>query len=518
MTRARVPGRRSILVAALVCLGLGGLLVSFAFRGTPSAGRAGIDTPVDPGARDPGDISANNSPTIVQNPVRPENLAVSDRIDTPAFSCALQVSMDGGSRWTRVAVPIPRGEEPKCYAPDVAFAADGTLYMSYVTLRGTGNDPHAVWVVHSTDGGRTLSTPRRAHGPLAFQVRLTTDPGRPHRLYLTWLQAASVGLYRFTAPGNPIELTRSDDAGQSWTPPVRVSNPARGRVLAPVPAVGPDGQVYVLFLDVGQDRLDYEGAHGGQGGPPYAGRFTLVLGRSQDAGASWQESVVDSRLVPTQRFIAFLPQFPALALDRRSGRIYAAYQDGRLSPSDVYVWSLGRGQSEWRGPTRVNDTAAHDGTSQYLPQLAVAPNGRLDAEYYDRRGDPHDRLTEVSLQSSFDGGLSFTPHVLLSDRTFDSKIGFGSERGIPDLGSRLGLVSNRSSALAAWTDTRAGTVDSNKQDIGFARAVFSGGGRLGGRGRDVLRYGGAAMVLLGVAWLLGGGDARRRIANLSRGG
>ena len=519
MTRARLPGGRLILVAALVCVGLAGLLASLAFRGTPSARLAGIDTPVDPGARDPGDISANNSPTIVQNPVRPGDLAVSDRIDTPAFSCALQVSRDGGSRWTRVAVPIPRGEEPKCYAPDVAFASDGTLYMSYVTLHGVGNDPHAVWLVHSSDGGRTLSTPQRVLGPLAFQVRLTTDPSRGRRLYLAWVQAASVGLYRFTAPGSPIELTRSDDGGQSWTSPVRVSDPARGRVLAPVPAVGGDGKVYVLYLDVGQDRLDYEAAHGGQGGPPYAGHFTLVLARSEDAGAGWQESVVDSRLVPTQRFIAFLPQFPSLALDRRSGRIYAAYEDGRLSPSDVEVWSLGRGQSTWRGPTRVNDTAAHDGTSQYLPQIAVAPTGRLDVEYYDRRDDPHNRLTGVSLQSSYDGGLTFTPHVLLSDRTFDSEIGFGSERGLPDLGSRLGLVSDRSSALGVWTDTRAGTIGSNKQDIGFARAVISGGASLGRAERDSLRYGGAAIVLVGIALLLGGRDARRWVtAKRSRSG
>lgn len=430
-------GPRLIAAAALLLLAAAAVLTSTAFDGRPSAHVVGPASPVDPGARDPGDINANNSPTLVQNPLRPASLVVSNRIDTPSFSCALQFSTDGGVQWTRVSVPIPRGEERKCYAPDVAFASDGILYMSYVTLRGEGNTPHAVWIVRSFDGGRTLSTPRRVLGPLAFQVRLTTDPARPRRLYLSWLQAAGVGLYRFTAPGNPVEVTRSDDGGRTWGPPARVSDPSRGRVVAPVPAVGPNGALYVLYLDLGNDQLDYEGAHAGQGGPPYAGRFALVLGRSEDAGASWQQSVVDNAIVPTERFIAFLPPFPALAVDHGSGRIYAAFEDARLSPSDVYLWSLSRGQRSWSAPARVNDTRPHDGTSQYLPQLAVAPNGRLDVEYYDRRGDPRNRFADVSLQSSFDGGRSFTAHVSLSGRSFDSGIGFGSERGLPDLGSRL---------------------------------------------------------------------------------
>jgi len=464
--------------------------------------------PVNQGARDPGDINANNSPTLAQNPLRPENLAVANRIDTPRFSCALQVSQDDGSHWSEVPVPIPPGEEHKCYAPDVTFATDGTLYMSYVTLRGDGNRPHAVWMVRSVDGGRTLSAPHRVVGPLAFQVRLTADPTRPRRLYVTWLQASDVGIYRFAGPGNPIEVTRSDDGGGSWQNPVRVSDPRRGRVLAPAPAVGPDGALYVLYLDVGGDTLDYEGEHGGSGGPPYAGPFTLVLGRSGDAGATWQESVVDDRLVPTERFISFLPPFPSLAVDPRSGRVFAAFQDGRLSPSDVYVWSLARGARAWTAPTRVNDTPAHDGTSQYLPKIAVAPDGRLDVAYYDRRSDPANRMNDVSLQSSFDAGQTFTRHLTLTDRTFDSGIGAGSERGLADLGSRLGLLSDASAGLAVWADTRAGTVASNKQDIALAAVTFTGSPGLSAPARDALRYGGIVLILAGLVLLLSAGNPR----------
>lgn len=162
----------------------------------------GANVPANPGAWDPGNINANNSPALARNPRRPQELAIVNRIDTPSYSCALDVSGDGGATWSPVPVPIPAGEAPECYAPDVTYAADGILYMSYLTLRGAGNVPHAVWLVRSSDGGRSWSAPRLTLGPLAFQVRLASDPARPRRLYLTWLQASGTGLFRFTNPGN----------------------------------------------------------------------------------------------------------------------------------------------------------------------------------------------------------------------------------------------------------------------------------------------------------------------------
>ena len=493
--------------AALALVGAAAVLASTAVHGHPVVASVSANVPVNPGARDPGDINADNSPSLARDPVAPAVVAVANRVDTPRYSCALDVSRDGGQTWSPVAVKIPAGEEPKCYAPDVTFASDGTLYMSYVTLRGAGNVPHAVWLVHSTDSGRTLSAPERLLGPLAFQVRLTSDPAEPRHLYLTWLQASGTGLYRYASTGNPVDVMRSDDGGLHWGAPVRVSSPARQRVVSPVPVVGARGVLYVLYVDLGGDVLDYEGASGGSGGPAYAGRFSLVLGRSGDGGATWAESVVDDSIVPTRRFVVFLAPFPSLAVDRHNGRIYAAFEDGRLGDPDAYVWSLAPGASAWSRPVRVNDTPLHDHTAQYLPALAVAPDGRLDVIYYDRRADPRNRLSAVSLQSSLDGGRIFSPHVTLSNRSFNSQIGAGSELGLPDLGSNLALASTDAQALAAWTDTRAGTVLSGKQDIAFARATFSSSGGLGGPGRYLLRYGGIAAVLAGLA--LAAGAIRR---------
>ncbi|MGI8414557.1 MAG: sialidase family protein [Solirubrobacteraceae bacterium] len=489
-----------LISASLILVAIGLVLLSGIKDRAPTVALAGHDAPISAGALNLADISAYNSPTLVANPVQPKNLAVASRIDTPFFSCALNVSSDGGRRWTQTPIPAPKGEEAKCYAPDVAFSADGTLYLAFVTLKGRGNVPHAEWISTSHDGGRTLSTPVRVLGPLAFQVHLTADPTRPRRLYMTWLQGSSVGTLRFTSPGNPIEAARSDDGGTTWGRPVRVSNPARLRVVAPSPVVGPKGELYVLYLDLGADDLDYLGEHGGRGGPPYGGRFTLVLARSLDGGSTWGESVVDNRVVPTQRFIVFLPPFPSVAIDR-SDRVYASFQDGRFGDPDVLLWSLAPGASRWHGPTRVNDTKPHDGTAQYLPKLSVAPDGRLDALYYDRRADPRNIMNEVSLQSSFDHGRTFSPHVTLSSRPFDSRIGFGAKEGLPDLGSRLGLISDARSALGVWTDTRAGTAATQKQDLAEGVASVTKHPRLSSTAKDALRDLGILLGLVGLAVL-----------------
>jgi len=328
----------------LIVVGPVAVIVSGSFDEPPTVRAVGRDAPVNRSARSAEDISAHNSPTVVRNPARPESLAVASRIDTPFFSCALNVSVDAGATWRQTPVPAPKGEEAKCFRPDVAFSADGTLHLAFVTLGGRGNTPHALWVSRSEDGGRTLSDPVRVHGPLTFQTRLAADPVNPKRVFLTWLQGLEVGIFKFAGPGNPILVARSDDAGATWSKPARVNTGKRGRVVTPSPVVGRDGRLYILYLDLGQDRLDYEGGHRARGGAPYNGRYSLVLTRSRDGRNGWEESVVDERLRAIERFIVFLAPAPSLAIDR-DGRVYAAFHDNRFGDPDVLVWSFPPGAS-----------------------------------------------------------------------------------------------------------------------------------------------------------------------------
>lgn len=510
----RTPGLRVLAAAGLVVLGAGAFVVGDSLE--PGGARlARANAPVNAGATNPLDIAAHNSPAVARDPTRPSRLVVAARVDTPSFSCSLHASADGGATWQARQLPMPAGqaEPPRCFAPDAGFDSEGTLYVSFVTLRGLGNTPAAVWVTSSPDLGRSFSPPARAAGELAFQVRVAADRALVGRVYLTWVQADAVGSFAFANTGNPVVAARSDDGGATWTEPARVSASGRARVVAPSAAPGPDGRLNVVYLDIGDDALDYAGAHEGNGGPAYSGAWSLVLARSHDGGTTWRESVVDHQVVPTDRFVVFFPPSPSLAVDWGRDRVHVAFHDGRLGDSDVWVWSSSNGGAKFSAPVRVNDTRRRDGRTQYLPRVAVAPAGRLDVVYYDRRRDSDDVLNEVSLQSSSDEGRSFGPHLRLSNRAFDSRIGFGSERGMPDLGSRLGLSSLDRSALAVWADTRAGTQALNKQDLAGAVIGFEEPAALG----PPLRWAGAVVALLGLALLtIPAGRAAGRVVDRKR--
>lgn len=507
------PGRTGVrpsalLATALVLVGAGVTVLGAGLETDERAIVVGGNLPVNAGATDPADISAENSPTLARNPLDGRQLAVAARIDSPAFSCALHVSSDGGGSWSQVPVPAPVGEEAKCFAPEPSFGADGNLYVSFVTLAGGANVPNAAWLVTSGDGGRSLSAPTRIApvDRLGFQLRLMADPAVPRRLYAVWLQAEATATLGFPGTGYPIRFARSDDGGTTWAGPERVSDPARQRVLAPSLAVGPRGELYVAYLDLGDDRLDYAGGHGGRDGPAFDGPWELVVARSVDRGAAWTEAVADAGMRPIERFVAFLPPFPSLAVDSRNGRLFVGFHDARAGDADVWVWRSDDGARTFAAPTRVNPATPQ---AQYLPKLAVAPDGRLDALYYDRRHDPADVKNEVMLQSSFDGGESFTSPLTLTDGPFDSRIGFGGERGLPDLGSRLALLATRAGAYAVWTDTRGGTRGSGKQDLVRAVVEITAPDHLPGPARAGLGVGGLILALAGVG-LLATGRSRRR--------
>ena len=403
-------------------------------------------------------IDANNSPSIARNPRQAQNVALSYRVDRPRFSGALAWSEDGGATWQTTALPLPEGKD-RPFAADVAFAPDGTLFVTYVHLETNGNVPANLWLSSSRDGGRTLSPPTQLAGPLTFQSRLAV--GRSGALHVTWLQGKEVALYRFTTVENPIVAVTSTDGGRTFSAPVQISDPQRIRVGAASPVVDDKDELVVLYQDFKGDRRDFENLDG----PPWNEPFALVVTRSSDGGRTFSPGVeVDNGLVATKRFLVFLPDFPSLAAGP-DGELFVAWADGRNEDEDVFVRRSGDGGRTWGSLIRVNDNPQGDGTDQYLPRIAVAPGGRVDMVFLDRRRDSENVMTDATVASSHDGARSFD-NARLSSTSFESRVGPKADvKFSVDFGSRLGLVSDDDRSLAAWTDTRAGNEDTGRQDV-----------------------------------------------------
>ncbi|MBV8527096.1 MAG: exo-alpha-sialidase, partial [Candidatus Dormibacteraeota bacterium] len=308
-------------------------------------------------------VSANDSPTVVRNPTNANNIVVTDRIDRPGYDAGMHWTNDGGGTWSSTQLPLPAGRDRR-YGPDAAFAADGTLYVIYVNLEGSGNDPQELWLARSNDGGATFQGPYPITGRYAFQARLAVDPSGA--VYVTYLHATEVGL--LTIPGqSEILLQKSTDRGQTFSAPVQVSDQSRPHVGAATPVVDSGGNLAVMYEDFKGDARDFLNLPG----PAWEAPFALVLSRSSNHGQSFgagQE--IDSGLVPSGRFLVYLPAIPSITAGPND-TMYAAWADARSGADRVYLRKSTDGGQTWQAAVSVSSGISDNSVSAWLPAVSA---------------------------------------------------------------------------------------------------------------------------------------------------
>jgi hypothetical protein len=117
----------------------------------------------------------------------------------------------------------------------------------------------------------------------------------------------------------------------------------------------------------------------------------------------------------------------------------------------------------WSTPMIINDEDPRLLTLQFMPNLSVAPNGRVDIAWWDFRNDPGTFQNDVYLASSFDNGATWSANMRVTDRSIDRKIGPWSNGY--DVRQPPGLVPTARYTIVAWDDTRNGDPDAQAQDI-----------------------------------------------------
>lgn len=336
--------------------------------------------------------------------------------------------------------------------------------------------------------------------------------GGPHdgRVYVTWSRFIFA---HQKYKESPILMAYSDDNGETWSTPLEVSGSSDelcdSQVSGPLgrcdesqfsnAVVGKDGALYIAFLNqqfhgdddgfrnqylltrVDPDTLAVSGPHkvadlvDGENDFPVGGlgkatlcnsnfrlnsAGNLVLDPSDDAGGTFYLVFADNRHGSS---------FPAGTRVSQQPPDSFACPAGMTTDTDVFMVKSADGGRTWGNPAdgsdsplRVNQDPLHNGKDQWFPFVAVAPDGRIDVMFYDRRDDPFNRLTNVYLSRSNDGGATWS-EVKVSSSFSNMNWAFEGGHFIGDYNGMA--IGPDGAAYPLWTDARNGTPSIRHSDV-----------------------------------------------------
>ena len=344
--------------------------------------------------------AAQNETTIAANPTNPNNLVGgANDYRGPDSACGFYSSIDGGLTW-RPDGTLPVGAFGAGGDPAVAFDRNGNVYYACLRFNRSTN-ANDIAVAKSTNGGLTYSAPvtvvSGANGndfnDKEYIAVDTTAGAFSGRVYVTWTH--------FSATDAQIRRYFSADGGATWAAPLTISDTQNNQ--GSIPAVGPNGEVYVVWEDFNVDRLHID--------------------KSTDGGISFGTDVTVSSIIPIPDplpgFSFRTNSFPTLAVDTTNGacrgNVYVAWADFRNGNADIFFSRSTNGGAAWSAATRIDH--APGSAHSFFPAMTVDPQGTVHIVYYDNRVTSN-RL-DVFASRSADCGNTFTPSDTFSPGSDD---------------------------------------------------------------------------------------------------
>ena len=375
-------------------------------------------------------------------------------------------STDGGATWTSAHIiqpfnPLSGLQMDDCFDPTTTIDTQGNVFVGHISSDSSWYS--GMYVQKSIDGGISFqppvtlaldSPPVGSPDPLfRFNDRcqmtcdISTSSPYTDNVYVAWIKDRGFGM---PLPWGDIYFSYSTDNGATFSAPVIINEVQHDMANMPVPAVASDGTVYVSWLN-------YNVLTGGLG--------DIYLDVSTNGGVSW---AADIHVIPVN--------LPPLSLTTGTGltdvvskgapvlkvsptnpqELYITYAEdpdgGGADEADIMFIRSVDGGASWSTPVRVNDdTTLND---QHLPWMDVKPDGTIDIGWYDRRNDPNDKLWDVYVARSTDGGNTWSTNVQITDQNFASPT---NPWGTPWMGEYLGLAVDNSHAYIVFcssiTDT-----------------------------------------------------------------
>lgn len=483
--------------------------------------------------RDFGGPTYQTEPHIAVNPRDPDHLVLGV-IDYNFPNVSAYVSIDGGVTWEGPRqIKYQREDRVSGGDPVVAFDREGNAYFASISIgeEEYAVGPAVgfalisnIQVTSSGDGGFTWEEPVSVARSRVASEDVTTDAqGRvrgevhlgfldkpwmtlgPHPtlaeqdvIYVTYtdfvlkyeiLYIGEVPVLGVPEMETTIRLVRSEDGGVTWTDPVAVSPTVRrvyGEVTQPGEvgpvigtkrvvqgsqvAVGPEGDVYVVWLDSTDDGT-------------MKGLAELYAVQSEDGGETFSDptrvaTLLEPGFRPRNAFFRYWGgSFPQVAVgpEGEVNVVYTALPPEKpTDEGDIYLVRSRDGGEHWRRPVRLNQ----DDTDrlQFFPAVDVGPDGVIHVMWGDMRHDPVETRYHIYYTRSEDGGQTWgfeDPELAL--RVGDTRVtdyASNPNRGFPYglfIGDYFALAAVEGDAYLVWADTRLGEFGPVNQKIGFSR-------------------------------------------------
>jgi len=335
---------------------------------------------------------------------------------------------NGGTTWT-----FPGVLENNVFRSDPVTQSDEVGTFFYLSLQSDVNLSFFcddLW--RSLNGGQSwtlLSGERGAGGgdKQWFTIDKTNGPGHGFQYQ------ADDG---FNCSGSGVEFQRSTNGGVTWQAPVIIPNAPTFGTLD----VDTNGNVFIggegnTFWCIRSSNAQ----NGGQ--TPTFDRTTSVNMGGDLGGGGINPAGLTGQLF--------------LAIDRSGGltnnNIYmlaSVVPLGRSTTDVKFVRSTDGGQT-FSAPIRINDDPVNPNKWHWFGTLSVAPNGRLDAVWYDTRNAANNTDSQLFYSWSTDAGVTWAPNVAVSN-SFNPFEGYPNQDKIGDY---ITIVSDNTGGNVAYSAT-----------------------------------------------------------------
>jgi len=361
----------------------------------------------------------DGEPYLAVNQANPDNMVIAwmsfvKNPGAPAldqFGIRVRSSFDGGLTWgNEIVMPHIR---PSFQSADVSmeFHKGGTLYLEYIDYTRTPLDSGVIIVSHSTDGGKSWSTPVEAFN---YYDNDDAPIDRPWMVIDNSSTASDGTLYITTKPTfwdplpNHNYMKYSTDGGMTWSAITRVDGGdyEANVIVQPMiaPAVASDGTFLAAYASW----------------PSYTSPVKYALASSTDKGSTYTRSTI---YMPTaaskgDTLSKLGYRLAVNPLDPKN-MIFVTI-DARNGDNDVFSAVTFDGGATWKGGLRINDDPMGNGVLQDLVWANFSDDGKCVISWRDgRNGEPdstgYEKAADIYFAVSTDGGKSFSKNIRLSN-------------------------------------------------------------------------------------------------------